>query len=62
MNTNALIYDSIDESKRVFHNYHQLPEDDNEIHLRTFKSNSDVVEHSGGSLYDDEGLIKHKKQ
>jgi len=39
-----------------------MPEDDNETHLRTFKSNSDVVEHYQGNLYEDKALIKYEKK
>jgi len=62
MTTNASLYDSIDEAKKRYFLYYQQPEDDNEQHLRTFKSNSDIVEHYKGSLYDDKALIEYEKK
>jgi len=50
MTTNSSLYDSINEAKKCYFLYYQKTEDDNEHHLRTFKSNSDVVEHYKGSL------------
>lgn len=61
MTTNASLYDAIDESKRNYYIYYQQPEDDNEKHQRNYKSNVDVVEHHGGSLFNDPVLIKHEK-
>jgi len=43
MTTNASLYDSINEAKKHYFLYYQNPEDDNEHHLRTFKSNSYVL-------------------
>ena len=60
--TNASLYGSLDESKRRYYVYRQQPEDDNETHLRTFKSNSDVVEHYKGNLYEDKALINYEKE
>jgi len=62
MTKNASLYGSIDEAKKRYFLYYQKPEDDNEHHLRTFKSNSDVVEHYKGSIYDDKALIEYKKK
>ena len=62
MTTNESLYDSIDEAKRRYYTYRQQPEDDNETHLRTFKSNSDVIEHYKGSLYEDKALIDYEKE
>ena len=56
------LYDSIDEAKKFYYNYKQQPEDDNESRLRTFKSNSDVVDHYKGSLYNDEALVEYKRK
>jgi len=39
MTTNASLYESIDEAKTRYFLYYQKPEDDNEHHLQTFKSN-----------------------
>ena len=61
MTTNASIYDSIDEAKPTYYSYCQQPEDNNELHLRTFKSNSDVIEHYKGNLYKGAALIEHEK-
>jgi len=62
MTTNTSLYDSTDEAKKRYFLYYQNPEDDNEHHLRTFKSNSDIVEHYKGSLYDDKALIEYEKK
>merc|ERR1719491_1029325 len=37
MNTNESVYNAIDKSKRKYYTYIQAPEDDDEIHSRTFK-------------------------
>jgi len=62
MTANTLIYDSLDEAKRKYYVYRQQPEDDNEKHLRTFKSNFDVVKHYHGCLYDNPALIEYEKK
>jgi len=62
MTTNASLYDSIDEAKKRYFLYYQKPEDDNEQHLRTFKSSSNVVEYCKGSTYDDKALIEYEKK
>ena len=61
MSANASVYDCLDEAKRIFYTYSQQPEDSNEQHLKSFKSNSDVVEHYGGVLYADKALIDYEK-
>ena len=62
MTTNASLYDSIDEAKKRYYVYRKQPNDDNETHLWTFKSNSDVIEHYKGSLYEDKALIDYEKE
>jgi len=62
MTTNASLYDSIDEAKKRYFLYYQKPEDNNEQHLQTFKSNSDIVKHYKGSLYDDKALVEYEKK
>jgi len=62
MNTNSSLYDAIDEVKKRFFTYRQRPEDDNEIHLRAFKSNSDVIEHYKRNLYDDNTLLDYERK
>lgn len=59
MNTNASLYNSIVKSKMVYYNYREMPENDNETHLRAFNSNAEVVEHYKGSLFNEKALIKH---
>ena len=49
---NASLYDSIDDTKKRYYLCRQQPEDDNEFHIRIFKSNPDVIEHYKGNLYD----------
>ena len=61
MTTNASLYDSIDEAERRYYTYKQQPEDNNETHLRTFKSNSDVIEHYKGSMYKDKALLDYER-
>lgn len=39
----------------------QEPDDNNETHIRTFKSNFDVIKHYKGSLYKDKALIDYKE-
>ena len=46
----------------VYYNYRQLPEYDNETHLRAFRINAEVVGHYKGSLFNDEALIEHEKE
>ena len=60
MTTNASLYDAIDESKKRYYSYKQQPWDDNEVHLKAFKNNTEVVEHYKGSLFDDKVLIDHE--
>jgi len=62
MTTNVPLYDSIDETKRRYYTYRQQPKDDNETHLRTFKSNSNVIKHYKGSLYKDKALIDYERE
>ena len=61
MSANASVYDCLDEAKRFFYTYRQQPEDSNQQHLKSFKSNSDIVEHYGGVLYADKALIDYEK-
>jgi len=62
LTTNVSLYDSIDEAKKRCYTYMQQHEDDNEIHLRTFKRNFDVIEHYNGSLYEDNAIIDYEKE
>ena len=61
MDTNASIYNSLDETKNRYYTYRQQPEGGNEIHLKYFKSNSDVAEHYNWNLYNYPGLIQYEK-
>ena len=60
--TNTSLYSSVDEAKRRYFTYKQQPEDDNETHLRTFKSNSDVIENYKGSMYKDKAVLDYERQ
>lgn len=61
MTTNASLHDAIDETKRRYYIYKQKSEYNNEQHLKTFKSNTEVVKHYEGSLFDDKVLIKYER-
>ena len=62
INTNASVYDTIDEAKRRYYLYRQQPDEDNEYHTRTYKNNVEVVEHEGWELFNYPVLIKHEKK
>ena len=55
------IYDGIFEAKRRFFLYKQRPDESNETHLRTYKTLVDSVEHFGGSIMFDPGLLKYEQ-
>jgi len=61
MNTNVSLYNAINEAKKRFYKYRKMQEDNNETHLRAFKSNSNVVEYYKGHLYGDEALVQYEK-
>ena len=62
VNTNASVYDTIDESKRRYYLYRQQPHDSNEQHTKTFKSNVEVAEHEGATLFTDAELVKYERE
>lgn len=51
VNTNESIYDAIDEAKARYYRHRQGSNEDNEQYTRCFKTNVEVAEHQGASLF-----------
>ena len=56
------MYDALDEVKRKYYTYFQQTEDSNTKHVKTVNDLVATIEHSGGSVCEDAGLIEHEKK
>ena len=54
-------YNSIDEVLRKYSLYRWEPEGSNNLHLKDYRSLVDSISHRGGSIFQEEVLVKQKK-
>lgn len=62
LEVSANVYDALDEAKRKYFAYYQQNEESNMRHVKNIKDLVATIEHYGGSICDDKGLIKHEKK
>ena len=55
------VYDALDEVKRKYYTYFQQTEDTNTKQIRAIKDLVVTIEHYGGTVCDDAGLVEHKE-
>ena len=58
----ANIYNALDEAKSKYFSYHQQIEATNTKHVKTIKDLVATIEHYGGSISNDEGLLEYEKR
>jgi len=56
------IYDALDDPKRKYFAYYQSYEESNIKHVKNIKDLVATVEHYGGSVCEDEGLLEYEKK
>ena len=54
------VYDTLDEAKRKYYSYSQQFEDTNTKNVKAIKDLVATIQHYGGSICNDIGLIKHE--
>ena len=52
----------MDEAKRSYYLYKQVPEDSKSSHLKNYCTNVDVVKNFGSKLFNDEALVKYERE
>jgi len=58
----ANVYDELDEAKRKYFSYFQQYDESNIKHVKNTKDLIATIEHYGGSMCTDEGLLMYKKK
>ena len=56
------VYDALDEMKRRYYNYYQGDDDSNMKHIQALNDLIASIEHHGGHIWLDEGLLEHEKK
>ena len=62
LQASANIYDALDEAKRKYFSYYQEYHESNIKHVKSTKDLVATIEHYGGGVCDDEGIINYKKK
>ena len=60
MEKNTSIYDTIDKAKIKYYKYRHGDHESNAKHLKNFKDIVEVIEHPGGNIFADTGLLKYE--
>ena len=62
MEVSSNIYDVLDEIKRRYYNYYQGDDDSNMKDIQALNDIVASIEHHGGNIWLDEGLLEHEKK
>ena len=62
LEVNDNVYDALDEAKRKYYTYFQQTEDSNTKHVEAIKDLVATIEHYGGSVCDNAGLMKYERK
>ena len=62
LEVSANVYNALDEAKRKYFAYYQQNKESNMRHVKNIKDLVATIEHYGGSICDDKGLIEHEKR
>ena len=60
MEVSANVYDALDEIKRRYYNSYQGDDDSNMEYIQTLNDLVASIEHHGGNIWLDEGLLEHE--
>ena len=60
--TNNSIYDATDEAKVMLYTYRQEEHETNAKHVQNLTSIIDAIDHVGGSIFEDKGLIEYESK
>ena len=59
--TQASIYEALDEAKKKYYHYYQGPKTSNTQHVKNLQDMVDIIKYHGGSVTDDQALIEYER-
>ena len=59
--THTSVYEALDETKKNYYLYYQGPKTSNTQHVKNLQDMVEVIEYHGGSVTDDQALVRYKR-